>query len=423
MRILLVGGGGREHAIAWKLKQSSRVSRLLWTPGNGAAEALGERADVAAGDVPGLVKLAGEMGADLVVVGPEVPLAKGLTDELEEKGIACFGPSREAARIESSKVFSKNFCVKNNIPTPSFEVCSSWETAREYIENYGGSFPLVVTADGRAAGKGVLICANRNEALNAAESILRRRTFGDAGSKLLIEAFLEGEEASLMVFTDGKTIVPMPIARDHKRVGDGDRGLNTGGMGAYCPSARISRDRVDEAMEKIVRPAIEAMARAGHPYRGVLYAGLMLTEYGPQLLEFNCRFGDPETQVVLPLLSADLAEIAYACARGGLTECKVAWKNASAVTVVLCSGGYPLSYKKGMVIAGVKEAGANEDTVIFHAGTKLENGKLLTSGGRVLGVTALGETTAVARVRAYAAAAKISFDGMFYRRDIADGVQ
>ncbi len=422
MHVLLVGGGGREHAIAWKLRQSNSVDRLSWAPGNGGAEGLADRVVVKAEDVPGLVRFASQEKVDLVFVGPEVPLAMGLADALSEEGIPCFGPSRAAARIESSKIFSKEFCVRHGIPTAPFTVWDSAPAAVDYLNAYQGPYPLVLKADGLAAGKGVLICQDRREALDAARRIMEIRDFGSAGDRMLIEQFLRGEEASLMVFTDGRQIVPMPPARDFKRAGDGDAGPNTGGMGAYCPSARMTPEQVEEALEVVVRPAVEGMESDGHPYRGVLYAGLMLTGEGPQVLEFNCRFGDPETQVVLPLLDGDLAEIAVACARGGLDECVVNWKGGAAVTVVLCSGGYPGSYEKGKAISGLDRTFNEEDVVVFHAGTDRAGSGVVTAGGRVLDVTAVGRTVEDARRAAYEAAGTIHFEGCFCRADIAGGV-
>ncbi len=422
MHVLLVGGGGREHAIAWKLGQSTMVDRISWAPGNGGCEGLADRVPIKAEDVNELVRFATEERVDLVFVGPEVPLADGLSDELARRGTACFGPSRAAARIESSKVFSKEFCVRHGIPTAPFTVWDSAEAAIAYLREYEGPFPLVVKADGLAAGKGVLICGDREEALDAAVTVMVRKAFGSAGDLMLVESFLQGEEASLMVFCDGDAIVPMPPARDFKRVGDGDSGPNTGGMGAYCPSARMTQDQVEEALEVVVRPAVAGMAADGHPYKGVLYAGLMLTDQGPQVLEFNCRFGDPETQVVLPLLDGDLCEIAMACVRGDLPGCAVGWKDDAAATVVLCSEGYPGAYDKGKVISGLETASGTDGVVIFHAGTTIGAEGTVTSGGRVLNVTAVGRTVGEARNSAYAAAGRIHFDGCFSRKDIAGGV-
>ncbi len=421
MRVMLVGSGGREHALAWALRRSPTVTELVWAPGNAGAEGLCETAGVKADDLAGLVKAAKGMRADLVVVGPEAPLADGVAQALEEAGIPCFGPSREAARLEWSKVFTKEFCVRHAIPTAPYQVFSDPDEAESYLRRGGQGFPTVLKADGLAAGKGVLICKDLGEALEGTARILRRREFGGAGDRMIVERFVSGEEASLMVFTDGERVAPMPPARDHKRIYDGDQGANTGGMGAYCPAGNMSAVQIEEAIEAIVRPSLKGMAEEGHPYRGVLYAGLMLTADGPSLLEFNCRFGDPETQVVVPLLEGDLAEICLACAGGRLDPSTVRWKSGAAVTVVLASGGYPGPYATGMPITGVEEAAAREGVIVFHAGTRREEGFLRTAGGRVLDVTAVGESLAQARERAYASAGHIHFEGMHYRRDIAAG--
>lgn len=422
MRILVVGSGGREHAAVWKLGQSSLVKEILWAPGNGGVRPPVRCVEVKADDVDRLTALAVDEKVDLVFVGPEVPLALGLSDELEKRGIACFGPSKAAARIEASKVFCKEFCVEHGIPTAPFTVFDSFDKARAHIEKMKGPFPVVLKADGLAAGKGVLICGDRREALDGVLRIMEDRAFGSAGDRMLVESFLKGEEASLMVFSDGERVIPMPPARDYKRAMDGDEGLNTGGMGAYCPSPHMSAAQIEEAMEKIIRPAVQAFRDEGSPYRGVLYAGLMLMQDGPQLLEFNCRFGDPETQVVLPLLDGDLAEIAMACARGKLSDVKVQWKDEATVTVVLSSGGYPVAYEKRKTIEGLNAASSLDNTVIFHAGTEAENGKILTAGGRVLNVTGTGPSVKEARATAYKAVAKISFEKMAFRQDIAAGI-
>jgi phosphoribosylamine--glycine ligase len=422
MRVLLVGGGGREHAMAWALSRSPLVESLLWTPGNGGAEGRISTASVSAEDVPGLVGLARRERIDLVAVGPEVPLALGLADALAREGIACFGPTAAGARLESSKAFSKEFCVRNGIPTGDSRLFEDGGTARAYLDSYEGPFPLVLKADGLAAGKGVLICGSRAEALAGAEEILVRKAFGVAGDRMVVEEFLPGEEASLMVFSDGTDFALMPPARDFKRVGDGDTGPNTGGMGAYCPAGALGGDLLELAVREVVAPALDAMRREGAPFRGVLYAGLMLTPSGPKVLEFNCRFGDPETQVVLPRLETDLAEVLWACATGTLRQVRPAWRPEAAVTVVLCSEGYPGSYPKGRPIRGIAEAESVEGVTVFHAGTRIEGGQPVTSGGRVLNVTALGASVAEARGRAYAAAARIGFEGMHFRKDIAGAV-
>lgn len=422
MKVLLVGSGGREHALAWKLKQSRQVSEFAWAPGNGGLSPEDRQVPVKAEDVQGLAGFAKEWRPELVVVGPEAPLAAGLVDLLQSQGVPCFGPTLGAARLESSKVFAKNFCALNRIATAPYQVLDSPKAARALLERYSGEAPLVLKADGLAAGKGVLICSSREEALDGMERILVKKEFGAAGERLLVEAFLRGEEASLMVFCDGERAVAMPPARDYKRAGDGDAGANTGGMGAYCPSARMGEAQVAQAMEAVVLPTLKGMAATGHPYRGVLYAGLMLTDKGPEVLEFNCRFGDPETQVVLPRLESDLVDLLLACARGDLSGVEASWKEEAVVTVVLCSQGYPGPYGTGREISGVGEAEKIPGVVVYHAGTRREGGKLLTSGGRVLNVTALGATVAQARERAYQAAALVQFEGKTLRTDIAANV-
>ena len=422
MKVLLVGSGGREHALAWRLKQSRQVTQFAWAPGNGGLSREDRQVPVKAEDVQGLAAFVRDWRPGLVVVGPEAPLAAGLSDEIQALGIPCFGPTRGAARLESSKVFAKNFCALNGIATAPYQVLDSPKAARALLERYSGEAPLVLKADGLAAGKGVLICSTREEALDGMERILVKKEFGGAGDRLLVEAFLAGEEASLMVFCDGERAVAMPPARDYKRAGDGDAGAHTGGLGAYCPSARMTQGQIDQAVEAVVMPTLRGMAATGHPYRGVLYAGLMLTDKGPEVLEFNCRFGDPETQVVLPRLEGDLVDLLMACAGGDLSGVRPNWKNEAAVTVVLCSQGYPGAYATGREISGVEDAERVPGVVVFHAGTRREDGRLVTSGGRVLNVTALGATVAEARARAYQAAGLIQFEGKTLRTDIAAGI-
>ncbi|MGC8762874.1 MAG: phosphoribosylamine--glycine ligase [Acidobacteriota bacterium] len=421
MRVLLVGSGGREHALARSLARSPHVGDLLWAPGNGGASGAIRTAAVRSEDVEGLARLAQEARADLVVVGPEVPLALGLADRLQALSIPCFGPVAGAARLEASKVFTKEFCRRWSIPTAGGRVFDRAEEARRYLASYDGPFPLVLKADGLAAGKGVLLCGDRAEALEAAEAILVRKDFGDAGNRLLVEEFLEGEEASLLVFADGRDYAVMPPARDYKRAEDGDRGPNTGGMGAYCPASVLSEGHLREALHTIVEPALEGIAAEGCPYRGVLYAGLMVTASGPKLLEFNCRFGDPETQVVLPRLESDLVEVALACAEGRLGGLEIRWRAEAAVTVVLASRGYPGPYRTGVPIEGIEEAEALPGVQVYHAGTRRDGDRLVTAGGRVLNVTALAPTVGEARERAYDAAARIRFEGKTFRTDIAGG--
>jgi len=422
MRVLLIGGGGREHALAWKLARSPLLSALDWAPGNGAVEPPSRPVALAAEDVEGLVAHARATRPDLVVVGPEVPLALGVTDLLLAEGIAVFGPTRAAARLESSKRFAKDFCLRHGIPSAGYWTFTEGAAARRWLGAYAGPYPLVLKADGLAAGKGVLICESEGEALDGIRRILEAREFGEAGGTLVVEEYLRGEEASLLAFCDGERAVLMPPARDHKRALDGDLGPNTGGMGAFCPSPAVGAELQRQVLETVILPTLRGMAAEGAPYRGVLYAGLMLTAQGPKVLEFNCRFGDPETQVVLPRLASDLLPVLRACAAGRLDEAEVAWAPQACVTVVLCSHGYPGSYPKGREISGLDEAARETGVVVFHAGTRREGPRLLTAGGRVLDVTALGDDLVTARDRAYAAASRIRFEGVQYRRDIAGSV-
>lgn len=419
MRILLVGSGGREHALARALVQSARTEHLYWAPGNGGCGDGMEAVRVKADDVAGLVAFAKGHGIGLIVAGPEVPLVLGLSDAAAGAGIACFGPSAAAARLEGSKAFTKAFCDRHHIPQAPYAAFGDAGAAGSYLRAGSVPFPLVLKADGLAAGKGVLICKDLKEALEGVDRILSQREFGAAGDTLLVEEFLQGEEASLLVFCDGEHAVPMPPARDFKRALDGDEGPNTGGMGAFSPATLMSDGLVAGAMETIIRPTLKGMAQEGSPFRGVLYAGLMLTDAGPKLLEFNCRFGDPETQVVLPRLESDLVEICLACAGGTLDPAMARWKDEVAVTVVLASGGYPGHYATGKVIEGLEEAALVPGVTVFHAGTRLEGGQVFTSGGRVLDVTALAATREEARQRAYEAVSMIRFEGMTYRKDIA----
>lgn len=419
MRVLLVGNGGREHALAWKLSKSPLLGLLEWAPGNGGAELPVRVVPIASDDVQGLLAHARATRPGLVVVGPEVPLSLGFADALIAEGVPVFGPVQAAARLESSKRFAKEFFLRHNIPTAQHWSFTDGPAALEWVAAYRGEYPLVVKADGLAAGKGVLICETQAQAKEAVEQIMVRREFGGAGETVVIEEFLRGEEASLLAFCDGERAVLMPPARDHKRAFDGDKGPNTGGMGAFCPSPSVDVALQRQVLETVMLPTLRGMAAEGSPFRGVLYAGLMLTEQGPKVLEFNCRFGDPETQVVLPRLDCDLLPILLACAKGRLDEVEVTWARGSCATVVLCSKGYPGDYPKGLEIRGLEEAGAEPGVVVFHAGTRRDGDRVLTAGGRVLNVTAFGTTLAQARERAYAAAAKIRFDGMQFRNDIA----
>ena len=419
MRILLIGGGGREHALAWKLVQSPKVEKLYAAPGNPGMALLQkcECINLNVDDLEGVADYAEEKSIDLTVVGPEAPLVAGLADVFKRRGLPVFGPSKAAAQLEGSKAFSKELMAKYNIPTAFFKICEDIETAKAYVEEKGA--PIVVKADGLAAGKGVVVAMTKAEALEAIDEMMGDHKFGAAGARLVLEEYMEGEEASLLAFTDGKTVVPMIAAQDHKRVFDGDEGPNTGGMGTYAPAPVMTDILRLKATELILKPIVEAMAKEGTPYQGCLYAGLMIKGDSVKVVEFNCRFGDPETQVVLPLLDGDLAEIMLACATGTLDKAEVAWHDKAAVCVVMASGGYPESYEKGKEITGLAAAEEDKDVVVFHAGTKAVEGKIVTSGGRVLGVTAVDATIKAARDRAYTAVEKIAFEKNFYRKDIA----
>ena len=417
MRVLVIGGGGREHALAWKLAQSPKCEKLYALPGNPGMEDIAECiGGISVEDLAAVVKLAQEKAIDLVVVGPEVPLTNGIVDALGEAGIRAFGPSRLAAEIEGSKAFSKGLMKKYGIPTAKYEVFTEAEAAREYVRKEGA--PIVIKADGLAAGKGVIVAMTMDEALHAIDDIMEDKAFGQAGSRVVIEEFMEGEEASLLAFTDGETIVPMISSQDHKRAYDGDKGPNTGGMGTYAPAPVMTAEMVQAATEKILRPAIAAMKAEGRPYQGCLYAGLMITKDGPKVVEFNARFGDPETQVVLPLLESDLVEIMTACVEGSLASLDIRWSRGAAVCVVMASGGYPGSYAKGKVISGLEEA-KEAGNLVFHAGTAQKDGNIVTNGGRVLGVVARAGSIREAVDHAYAGVGKISFEDAFYRKDIA----
>ena len=413
MNILVIGSGGREHALYWKLSESPQTEQIYAIPGNPGMDA---SAAIALDDHAKILRFVKEKDIGLVVVGPEVPLMNGLVDELEAAGIRAFGPRANAAEIEGSKSFAKDLMKKYGIPTARYEVFTAAEPARAYIRQEGA--PIVVKADGLAAGKGVIVAMTEQEALDAVDAIMEDHSFGDAGARVVIEEFMEGEEASLLAFTDGTTIRPMISAQDHKRAYDGDRGPNTGGMGTYAPAPVMTPEMTERAVEEILKPTIAAMAKEGRIYRGCLYLGLMVTADGPKVVEFNARFGDPETQVVLPLLDSDLVAIMCACADGTLADVPIRWKDGAAVCVVLASGGYPGHYDKGQEIHGLADAEAM-GALVFHAGTAMKDGKLVTNGGRVLGVVGRGADISSAVDAAYAAAAKISFKDVYYRKDIA----
>lgn len=417
MKILVVGGGGREHALCWKLSQSGLCEKLFALPGNpGIAEIAECIAGVSVEDIDGIVKKAKELAVELVVVGPEIPLTLGLADALEKENVKVFGPKKNAAILEGSKSFSKNLMKKYNIPTAKYETFTDANAAREYIRKEGA--PIVVKADGLAAGKGVTVAETVEDAIKAVDSIMVDETFGSAGASVVIEEFMEGEEASLLAFTDGETIIPMIPSQDHKRVFDGDKGANTGGMGSYAPAPVMTEELIKEATEKILTPTVEAMKKEGRIYKGCLYAGLMITKEGAKVVEFNARFGDPETQVVLPLLENDLVEVMLACAEGNLKNVSLSWKNEATVCVVVASKGYPGSYEKGKVIEGLDQA-KDAGHLVFHAGTNEKDGKIINAGGRVLNVVDMGKNIREARDKAYEGVALVKFDGAFSRKDIA----
>jgi phosphoribosylamine--glycine ligase len=415
--ILVVGSGGREHAICWALSKSKRKPKLYCAPGNAGIAQLAECLDILADDIPALVKWANEHDPNLIVIGPEVPLCMGLADELLKEGFQVFGPTKDGAQMEGSKDFTKKILLENNIPTAKAQTFTDYKKALAYLRSQGA--PIVIKADGLAAGKGVTVCETLPQAEVALEESMRRKIFGEAGSKVVIEEFLEGEEASILAFVDGETIVPMVSAQDHKRVFDGDQGPNTGGMGAYSPAPVVTEDLNLEILEKILKPTVAALKGMGITYKGVLYAGLMLTKEGPKVIEYNCRFGDPETQVVLPRLKTDFVNICMAVAQGKLSHLKIEWDESPAACVVMASKGYPGSYPKGIVIEGLEKAVQNPDTYVFHAGTAQEGGKVVTSGGRVLCVTGVGKTIQEALEKAYRTVSSIRFEGAHYRKDIA----
>ncbi len=414
MKVCVIGNGGREHALAWRLSISPSVTKVYAIPGSAAMSDCAELVGIDWQQSDHLINFLKDNQVDLVVVGPEAPLVAGLADELNKAGIPVFGPSKAAAQLEGSKVFAKDLMKKYNIPTAAYGVFHNVEEAKAFIATTGA--PIVVKADGLAAGKGVVVAMTIEEANAAVEDMLSGNRFGEAGSTVVIEEFMDGEEASLLAFVDGKTVVPMIASQDHKRIFDGDKGPNTGGMGTYAPAPVLTDALRDEAMKTILEPMVEAMQKEGMPYVGCLYAGLMITPQGPKVVEFNARFGDPETQVVLPLLDSDLGQIMMACATGTLTAHMVKWKDSSAACVILASKGYPETSSKGDVIHGdIKQ---HDTTIVFHSGTKLIGDEYVTNGGRVLGVVGLGKDLRTALDRAYGRIEHIDFEGMQYRTDI-----
>lgn len=416
MKVLVVGGGGREHALIRKIKESKRVSEVYCCPGNGGISYDAQCFPVSATDIQGVVELAKKLFADLVVVAPDDPLVAGMVDALNAAGFATFGPNAAAAIIEGSKVFSKNLMLKYNIPTAEYKVFDNPCDVLTYIKEKN-EFPAVIKADGLALGKGVIIPETLEEAENGVREIMEDKIFGESGNNVVVEEFLTGPEVSVLAFTDGKCVKPMVSSMDHKRALDGDKGLNTGGMGTVSPNPYYTADIAKECMEKIFIPTIDAMNKEGRTFKGCLYFGLMLTPKGPKVIEYNCRFGDPETQVVLPRLKTDIIDIFEAINNGTLAELEIEWADEACACVIAASGGYPKSYPKGIEITGL-ENGQKDGVVVYHAGTAIKDGKLVTSGGRVLGVTALGSDLQQALDKAYAALGEIHFDNMHFRHDI-----
>ncbi|WP_305044166.1 phosphoribosylamine--glycine ligase [Geoalkalibacter sp.] len=416
MKILVVGGGGREHALVWKIAQSPLVAKVWCAPGNPGIAQLAECVDIAADDLGGLLAFALEQDVDLTVVGPEAPLTLGIVDRFRAAGLTIFGPTQAAARLEGSKGFSKDLMAKYGIPTAAYRRFADRDEAVAYIRNQGA--PIVVKADGLAAGKGVVVATSVEQAVAAVDEIMVAGVFGAAGAEVVIEEFMDGEEASFFVFTDGKNILPLASAQDHKRIFDGDQGPNTGGMGAYSPAPVVTPELHRKIIESIVRPTIDGMAREGCPYAGILYVGLMIAKGKARVVEYNARFGDPEAQPLLMRLKSDIVPVLLGCARGEMRQSELEWHDKAAVCVVMASGGYPGSYEKGFAISGLEEAAKIEDLFVFHAGTAAKDGQIVNSGGRVLGVTGLGRSVAEAIAKAYEGTALISWPGAQYRRDI-----
>ncbi len=420
MKILVVGGGGREHALCWSLHRSPSVEEIFCAPGNPGIAEVADCLPVSAGDTVEIADLAQKLRVDLTVVGPELPLSLGIVDEFIKRELPIFGPSRLAAQIESSKVFSKEFFRRHNIPTADAVVCQTPEEAKKAIQRFG--FPVVLKADGLAGGKGVLIAESDEDANRALRLFFQERVFGAAGDRIIVEEFLRGQEASFMALFDGEVCVPLPTARDYKKVYDGDRGPNTGGMGAHSPAGVLNADSASQVLKDILWPTLRGLQAEGRTFRGVLYAGLMVTESGPKVLEYNARFGDPETEVILPRVKSDMAEVLLAAATGGLERfLPLEVKNEACVGVVLCAHGYPSNYEHGKPITGLADAARMPGVELFHAGTARDGDRLITAGGRVLVVTATGASMTEAAVRAYEAADRIQFEGKHLRRDIAAG--
>ena len=416
MKVLVIGSGGREHTLVWKISQSPKVDKIYCAPGNAGIAELAECIDITTDDINGLAGFALSDQIDLTVVGPELPLVEGIVDLFESRDLRIFGPSRQAALLEGSKVFSKEIMLKYGVPTAGAEIFSSFKKAKDYVQAKGA--PLVVKADGLAGGKGAVVCHTLDEILKAIEAIMQKKIFGESGKRILVEDCLFGEEASFIVFTDGENIVPMASSQDHKRIYDGDKGPNTGGMGAYSPAPMITPDLSEKIMQEIIRPVIDGLASEGKRYKGVLYAGLIITDEGPKVIEFNVRCGDPESQAVIPRLKNDLIDIINDIIDGRLSARSLDWDERPCVCIVCASDGYPGSYQKGKLISGLQEFNNAKDIILFHAGTKLSGQEIITDGGRVLGVTALGKDIKETIDKAYQAIEKIDFEGMYYRKDI-----
>jgi len=418
VKILIVGSGGREHALAWRIAKSPRVDQVYCAPGNGGTRLVAENVPLAETDIAGLADFAGREKIGLTVVGPEIPLSMGLADEFERRGLRVFGPSKKAAEIEGSKVFAKEFMGRHRIPTGRFRVADDLDQARKILASGEFGFPVVLKADGLAAGKGVVVCATPQKAEETAGEMLVQRKFGTAGRRIVIEEFLRGREVSFIVISDGQRVQPLVTAMDHKAAYDGDKGPNTGGMGAISPSPLMTEKLFDEIMSTVITPAVTRLLEEGRKFKGVLYAGLMITAEGPKVLEFNGRFGDPETQPQMVRLESDLVDLLEAAVDEDILRTEVRWSPRPAGCVVVASGGYPLHYEKGKIISGLSEAEAVPGVTVFHAGTKFENGRTVTTGGRVLGVCASDETLSGAMGRIYDACRRIYFEAMYYRRDI-----
>jgi phosphoribosylamine--glycine ligase len=419
MRVLVVGGGGREHALAWKIRQSKLVSELYCAPGNPGTEPIATPVDLDPTNIVELADFAQELKIDMTVVGPEIPLSLGIADEFRKRGLLCFGPSKAAAQIEGSKVFAKEFMARQGIPTGRHRTCHTIDEAETALRSGEFEPPFVLKADGLAAGKGVIICHDLKEAAQTAEAILVGKRFGSAGDRLVLEEHLEGVEVSMLAFADGEQVLPLVSAQDFKRALEGDEGPNTGGMGSVSPSAHLTSEDHRRVLEEVLLPAVRGMAEEGRPYHGILYAGLMLTKEGPKVVEFNCRFGDPETQAILPRMASDIVPLFFASVEGKLAGKKAEWKQAACACVVLASGGYPGHYEKGVPIEGVEEADDPVGCIVFHAGTgRDEGGKLVTAGGRVLNVVAWAPSLKAALEKSYQSAERIRFEGAHFRRDI-----